>query len=164
VTGVQTCALPISGLVERYGEEVQMTHPDHMVKVEDIDSVLRLEPLYPLTHNVSQKVLGKAIGQALDEAPELAEWHDPHLLKQHGWPAWKTALLAAHNPLELADISHTAPARVRLAYDELLSNQLALGLVRRGMRRSKGLATKGDGRRAQDCFGRPALRFNGQPN
>ena len=139
----------VSGMVERYGDDAQMTHPDHMVKVEDLDSVLRLEPLYPLTHGVSQKVLGKATAQALELAPDLAEWHDAHLLKQHGWPAWKAAVLSAHNPVELADLSPGSPARERLAYDELLSNQLALGLVRRGMRRAKGLPTKGDGHMRQ---------------
>ncbi|MBL4790831.1 MAG: ATP-dependent DNA helicase RecG, partial [Kordiimonadaceae bacterium] len=55
----------------------------------------------------------------------------------------------AHNPNTVQDLDPAAPARVRLAYDELLANQLALGLVRRGMRRAKGLATVGDGRLRQ---------------
>jgi len=135
----------VSGLIEHYNDEIQMSHPDHMVKVEDIDDILRLEPLYPLTHGVSQKVLGKVIRGSLDQTKDLAEWLEPNYLKEQKWPAWHKALLAAHNPTEAKDLDPASPAHVRLAYDELLANQLALGLVRRGMRRAKGIPTKGDG-------------------
>jgi len=135
----------ISGTVEHYNNEIQMTHPDHMVEPEQIDTVLKLEPVYPLTHGVSQKVLAKAIHGALTQTAPLAEWHDPALLAKHSWKAWHDSLLAAHAPDELADIDPHAVARERLAYDELLANQLALGLVRRGMRKAKGHPTEGDG-------------------
>ena len=46
------------------------------------------------------------------------------------WPAWHTALWVAHNPTSVEDLAPETPARRRLAYDELLANQLALGLVR----------------------------------
>jgi len=148
----------VSGLIEHYGEEIQMSHPDHMVKVEDIDDILRLEPLYPLTHGVSQKILGKVTRAALGETKPLREWLEPRLLEKHKWPAWQDALLSAHNPTEVQDLDAQAPARVRLAYDELLANQLALGLVRRGMRRAKGLPTVGDGRMRQKVI--DALPFD----
>jgi len=139
----------VSGLIEHYGEDIQMSHPDHMVKVEDIEKILRLEPLYPLTHGVSQKVLSKVISAALSETKPLAEWLDPRLADKQSWPTWHDAVMSAHNPNVVQDLDPAAPARVRLAYDELLANQLALGLVRRGMRRAKGLATVGDGRLRQ---------------
>ena len=135
----------VSGLIEHYGEEIQMSHPDHMVKVEDVDEILRLEPLYPLTHGVSQKILGKVIQASLKETKDLPEWLDASLQEKKGWPKWQEALFAGHNPTDMQDLQASAPARVRLAYDELLANQLALGLVRRGMRRAKGLPTIGDG-------------------
>ena len=139
----------VSGVVEHYGDEVQMTHPDHMVKVEEKTDVLRFEPVYPLTYGVTQKVLGKAIHGALECVPVLPEWHGADTLKKYNWPAWNDALLAAHNPTDAAAIAPTEPARERLAYDELLANQLALALVRRGMRRAKGVPTRGDGRLRQ---------------
>lgn len=135
----------VSGVIERYGEEVQITHPDHMVKVEEKADVLRFEPVYPLTYALTQKVLGKAINGAMECVPTLPEWHGDDTLQKFSWPAWKDGLLAAHNPKAPADILPDAPARQRLAYDELLANQLALALVRRGMRRAKGIPTKGDG-------------------
>jgi len=148
----------VSGLIEHYGDEIQMTHPDHMVKVEDLDEILRLEPLYPLTHGVSQKVLGKVIRAALDETKPLAEWMEPNLQKEQNWPSWHDSLLAAHNPVEIQDLNPATPARERLAYDELLANQLALGLVRRGMRRAKGRPTVGDAHLTQQVL--EALPFD----
>ncbi|MBF0248101.1 MAG: ATP-dependent DNA helicase RecG [Alphaproteobacteria bacterium] len=135
----------ISGLVERYNDELQMTHPDHMVPESELETVLRVEPVYPLTHGVTQKVLSKLVVAALADAPELAEWHDASLMARRTWPSWRTALAQAHGPERADDLDPHAPARQRLAYDELLSNQLALALVRRGMRRAKGHPIQGDG-------------------
>ena len=135
----------VSGMVEDYNGEKQMTHPDHIAKVEDKAAILRFEPNYPLTHGVSQKVLGKAMTGALESVTALAEWHGAETLKKYQWPNWKEAVIAAHNPACTQDLAHDTPVRSRLAYDELLANQLALALVRRGMRRAKGVPTKGDG-------------------
>src|SRR5690606_8684485 len=44
------------------------------------------------------------------------------------------------------DLDPASPARARLAYDEILSNQLALTLVRARMKRQKGRSLQGDGR------------------
>ena len=40
---------------------------------------------------------------------------------------------------------HDAPVRARLAYDELLANQLALQIVRRKQRERPGRSIDGDG-------------------
>ncbi|MCK5445406.1 MAG: ATP-dependent DNA helicase RecG, partial [Rhodospirillaceae bacterium] len=128
----------VSGQVEHYQGAVQITHPDHIVKPEELESILRLEPTYGLSAGVSQKVMVKAVSGALEHAPEMPEWLDPEHLKRESWPDWKAALISAHHPGDVADLEPTTDARKRLAYDELLSNQLALALVRRGMRRAKG--------------------------
>src|SRR5580704_18080603 len=39
----------ISGKVELYQGEVQMTHPDHVVPLDERESILRVEPVYSLT-------------------------------------------------------------------------------------------------------------------
>ena len=71
------------------------------------------------------KVVGKAITGALTRMPELDEWLDPNYFEQNNWKSWREALLEAHSPVSLDDLKPTAPARKRLAYDELLANQLA---------------------------------------
>ena len=55
-------------------------------------------------------------------------------------------MTAAHHPQTAADLDPNASARARLAYDELLSNQLALALVRERSKKRRGRALKTDGR------------------
>ena len=58
-----------------------------------------------------------------------------------------TALKSLHNPQITEAPSLDSPARLRLAYDELLANQLALSLVRGHMKRAAGRSFVGDGAR-----------------
>lgn len=136
----------VSGTVERFHEEIQITHPDHIGSLEELESLQAVEPVHPLTAGLSGKLLAKAIREALRRAPDLPEWIDPSLVAREGWKPWRAALAEVHAPETEADLLPTAKARQRLAYDELLANQLALALVRRNMRRSKGRAVRGDGR------------------
>lgn len=135
----------LSGKVEFYQGQPQMTHPDHIVSPEDIASLPLLEAIYPLTAGVTLKPLQKATKAAVERAPELPEWQDGPWLKARTWSPWLASLHAAHAPESADDLDPHAPGRARLAFDELLANQLALGLVRLRMRRLPGRAIKGDG-------------------
>jgi ATP-dependent DNA helicase RecG len=135
----------VSGRVESYQGNKQITHPDYVVSVDEKETIQIVEPVYPLTGGLSQKVLIKGIRGALGEAPALPEWLDGPLMKQRKWLPWQDALREAHSPESLEDLSADAPARQRLAYDELLANQIALGLVRKRMRRGKGRTTSAPG-------------------
>jgi ATP-dependent DNA helicase RecG len=135
----------ISGKVELFDGKRQMTHPDHIAPLHQIEDVKRVEPVYPLTEGLSSKVLDKAIRAALVLTPELPEWLDPAYLARRGWPSWKTALKQVHAPASDADLGLLTPPRQRLAFDELLSNQLALALVRLKSRTRRGRVLVGNG-------------------
>jgi ATP-dependent DNA helicase RecG len=135
----------ISGKVELFDGKRQMNHPDHIVPVTQIDSVKRVEPVYPLTEGLSPKVLDKAIRAAVAKAPVLPEWLDPAYLARQQWPSWHDAIRAVHAPADDAELLASNPARQRLAFDELLSNQLALMLVRLKARKRRGRSLTGDG-------------------
>jgi ATP-dependent DNA helicase RecG len=147
-----TSALPegekrlVSGTAELYDGKLQMTHPDIVAKLSERDNVMRVQPVYALTEGLSQNVLGKAITGALERAPVLAEWLDPALVAQREWSSWHDALTAAHMPRELSDLDPASPARMRLAYDELLASQLAIMLVRSHVRKQAGRPITGNGR------------------
>ena len=151
----------VSGRVEHFGRselpEIQMPHPDHIGTLAERETLQGVEPVYPLTAGLSLKVLSKAVRQALEIMPDLPEWMDPALKAREGWPAWKAAVETAHAPEAEADLAPATAARMRLAYDELLSNQLALGLVRQNLRRAKGRVSRGDGQR--QALVRAALPF-----
>jgi ATP-dependent DNA helicase RecG len=147
----------VSGLVERYDDELQITHPDHIAPLDELESLQAVEPVYPLTAGLTLKPLARAVRAALERAPALPEWDDPAFLKARGWTDWRTALHAAHTPEDDTGLGPETAARSRLAYDELLANQLALSLIRARQKRQAGQSIKGDGRL---CAGlRAALPF-----
>jgi ATP-dependent DNA helicase RecG len=140
----------ISGRLEHYEGRAQIVHPDHVLPAEQAADIPDFEPVYPLTEGLSDKLMRRAIAAALDQCPDLSEWIDPTLCAARDWPAWRMAVQQAHAPGDLADLLATAPARARLAYDELFAHQLTLALARRRATRRKGRASPGDGRlRAQ---------------
>ena len=67
-------------------------------------------------------------------------------MQQHGWPDFATAMRAVHAPQNAADLLPTSPVRARLAFDELLANQLAMRMVRHSAAEATpGRAYCGDG-------------------
>lgn len=134
----------VSGRLEFYGGALQMPHPDYIVRPDEKEQIPPIEPTYPLTAGLTQKVLLKIIRAALARAPELEEWQDAAHKKREGWPDWRAALMAAHHPQDAADISPAHLARRRLAYDELLANQLTMALVRQNQKKQNGRAIAGD--------------------
>ena len=136
----------VSGRVERYGDALQMVHPDHIAPLEERESVQTVEPVYPLAAGITLKPITRAVRAALARAPALPEWIEPRLVEARRWPAWNEALAAVHAPEGNDDLAADTPPRQRLAYDELLANQLALALVRRSARGGRGRTITGDGR------------------
>jgi ATP-dependent DNA helicase RecG len=135
----------ISGAIEWFKADAQMPHPDHVVTREAFADMPLIEPVYPLTAGLSSKVLHKAMVATLAKLPILPEWQDAAWLKRNQWLGFSEALNKAHAPLGPEEVLPAAPARMRLAYDELLANQLALMLVRRNLRREKGRVLYGNG-------------------
>lgn len=135
----------VSGTVELFDGVLQMTHPDMIAPVAERDSVMQVHPTYPLTEGLSQNVLRRTIFAALERVPELPDWLDPALAAQRGWPLWHEAVTVVHKPHDLSDLDPNLPARQRLAYDELLASQLAIGLVQAKTRKRPGIPTVGDG-------------------
>lgn len=135
----------ISGRIERYGDNLQMTHPDYIVAPDARGDMPMLEPVYPLTAGLSGKVLQKASRQAVERVPDMPEWQNAAWLKAREWPSFNAAVLRLHRPDAAEDISPASPPWQRLAYDELLAGQLALGLVRQNVRAQRGRPVSGDG-------------------
>lgn len=135
----------ISGKFEIYDNVLQITHPDYIVSEDQLHSVAKIDPVYPQTAGLPAKVLRRAIEQSIALAPALPEWLDIELKNRNKWLSWKDALQDLHNPKSAGDLQPTHPIRMRLAYDELLANQLAIALVHKGNKRPKGRELKSTG-------------------
>jgi ATP-dependent DNA helicase RecG len=128
----------IAGRLDRYGDMLQIVHPDHVTESSAGLMGSLVEPVYSLAEGLTQPKVADFVAQSLARATELPEWIEQGLLDKHKWPAWRDALALAHR-------SEHPEARDRLAYDELLANSLALLLVRADNRRRKGRPLQGDG-------------------
>jgi ATP-dependent DNA helicase RecG len=135
----------VSGKVELFDGIAQMVHPDHMVPVNESSEIPEFEPVYSLTHGITQKTMFKSVQSALTRVPELEEWIDPGLLVKENWQPWKQSIVSAHNPNGLDDLDAQSQSRVRLAYDELFAHQLTLALARLMDRKTRGISSIGDG-------------------
>ena len=135
----------VSGRVEIFDGIAQMPHPDHILRPGEAEALPPYEPVYPLTQGLSLRTMARAVQDALGRVPDLPEWIEPSLFRQRRWPAFRAALAAAHAPQSAGDLAPSAPARERLAYDELLSHQVTLAIARARLKRAGGIATRGDG-------------------
>ena len=128
----------LAGRLDRYGQMLQMVHPDHVSEdAAGLHAQLN-EPVYPLSDGLTQGRIAPLVQQAMTGLPELPEWIEPGLLDRRKWPQWRDALTLAHK-------GEHAEARDRLAYDELLANSLALMLVKNANRAKSGTPLRGDG-------------------
>ena len=131
--------LAVSGKVERFNGRVQLRNPERVDLAAQVSNVAGLEPVWPLTAGLFQGQIRGAMGPAMALVPELPEWHDASLIKREGWPRFGDALRAVQMPTGVPEPA----ARARLAYDEVLSHQVALGWARQRERKRPGRAVGG---------------------
>ncbi|MEL6094222.1 ATP-dependent DNA helicase RecG [Bartonella schoenbuchensis] len=120
----------VSGKVERFNGQLSIVHPDHIAPSEQLNQMPLIEPIYPSTAGLSARALKRAMQGALKRIPLLPEWIEENLKKQQQFPSFSDALHCIHAPTDPNDLALKSAARQRLAYDEFLAGQLALGLVR----------------------------------
>ena len=124
----------VSGRVEEYRGERQITHPDFVVDPAKGEAPPAVEPIYPLSAGLTNRRVHTLALQALQKVPgDLPEWADRHLVTQKGWPAFKEALGWLHDP-QAYDEDRFALARERLAYDEALARESAFALAQAARR------------------------------
>ncbi len=133
--------LLVSGKVESFGGRRTISHPEHVVPADRPDLLPTIEPVWPLTGGLWPRQVANAMAQALGRLPSLPEWHDAALLRREKWPAFVEALTTVQRP----SVVPAEIARTRLAYDELLADQVALAVVRGRLRARPGHSLTGDG-------------------
>ena len=135
----------LSGKIERFGQQINMVHPDYIVPLSGLEDIKKIEAVYPMTAGIGHKILHKAVQYALSKLVDLPDWHDPALQQREKWPSWKEALTTLHTPKDGTEIDPNHPGRIRLAYDELLASQLSLRLARKAMSIGGGESVIGTG-------------------
>ena len=126
----------ISGKMETNGFVLKILHPDYVS--HQLNDIPEFESVYPLTIGLTNKGMNKSIQYIVSQTPDLPEWQDMFFVQKRNWPSWKQAISQLHQPQCLSDIQPQTPSRLRLAYDELLANQLTLFLARHKRKKQIG--------------------------
>ena len=134
----------ISGRIECFNGMWQMTHPDFVVSENKLNDILRLEAIYPLTAGITNKMMAKLAKDSISRLPIFPEWQLNKNEDANNYISFNDAINIIHNPKTIEDLLPSSIARRRLAYDELLSNQLALAFIRKKVKANQGRSFVGD--------------------
>ncbi|WP_430009032.1 ATP-dependent DNA helicase RecG [Methylophaga lonarensis] len=143
------------GEVRNGPSALEMVHPEYrlLTGTDPVPVDSELTPVYPTTEGMHQLSLRKLIGQALayleqQQMPELL----PDALRLHDVAHYKLseALKYVHLPPPDVDVQQLIdrrhPAQRRLAYEELLAQQLSMRKIRINTQRHPAPAIRADNR------------------
>lgn len=132
------------GQVRRGPSLLEIVHPEYRLFYQDGEIELdeQLTPVYPATEGLQQTQLRKLTEQALQtlkmDNKGLSELLPDDILQQQDLPTLVDALDYVHRPPPDADINalmeNRHPAQQRLAYEEILAQQLSLQELRKSLR------------------------------
>ncbi len=151
----------VSGRLTEFNGKLQLNPPDYVESADRQDRFRWIDPVWALTDKLYKWHVVEAMTSALAQIPALPEWHDAALLRREKWPPFAEALRAVQAPTELPGDACLS----RLAYDELLADQVALAVVRGRLRARRGRGLQGDGSlqaKALARFGYTLTRSQGQ--
>ncbi len=113
----------------------EMVHPKCRIVPAGESLADTMTPVYPTTAGLTQKILGKLIGQFLQNAQRtqsLTETLPEEIIKKYRLASFRDSVMCLHNPppdvsLEAMQM-RTHPAWRRIKFDELLAQQLSMRL------------------------------------
>lgn len=127
----------ITGTVEIYLGKKQLTHPDKVAPLSLLSNWQEYEPVYPLTLGLPNFQMMNTVKKALKRFPKLQDWIPESERISNGWPEINETIQKVHTPQLERETFAEHPVRKRLAYDELLADQLTQGLLRKYQKRQE---------------------------
>ena len=123
--------ISFSGELNKRGKMWQIAHPDYVLGDIKNVSIPNFDTTYPLTKGLSLNKFKVAIKESMKYLPKFEEWINQDLLKKKRWYNLETSIKYLHFPQNKKDLNNKEIYLERIAYDEALSKQLALNLIRK---------------------------------
>ena len=133
----------ISGKVKKIGSKKQIAHPDLILSYDEFSTQREFEPLYSLTAGLSNKQIIQTIDnifQFIDRMDPFIDWHSESFLCENGWKGIIETFRDIHIPnKDYFNATNAENPTKRLAYDEVLINQIKIEHIRRLRMKSNGI-------------------------
>ena len=119
----------VSGKIGFYKNRYQITNPDYVTKIENLNYVQKIIPKYSLTDGINEKSYRKIIEQVLSNIQNNEDWYDEQFNKEMKSDSWKKSILKVHQDNKNRDINSNYYRR--LAFDEIFAHLLTMSKNRK---------------------------------
>ena len=87
----------VSGRVNFFKKNYQITNPDYVTFLNNRDYVLKNIPKYNLTKGINEKKYRSISEQVLKNLPQINDWWDENFLKKNKLYNWNKSIMELHN-------------------------------------------------------------------
>ena len=125
----------ISGKINLFREKYQITNPEYVTELNNIDYVTQNIPKYRLTKGVSEKKYRLISEQVINNLPRIDDWLESDFIKKHNLLNWNETIVNLHKTDEGKNVK--SKSFRRLVFDEICANFLTLSENRKRIKRQK---------------------------
>ena len=108
----------ISGKINYFKKNYQITNPDYVTTVENKDYVIKNIPKYNLTKGINEKKYRSISEQVIDNLPIIDDWLTENFIKENKFISWNEGIKRLHQSNE-AQNSQSRSFR-RLVFDNFV--------------------------------------------
>ena len=125
----------ISGKVNYYNNNYQITNPDYVTDTDNKDYVLKKIPKYNLTKGINEKKYRVISERIIKNLPIIDDWLDEKFIKKNKLLNWNKSVSQLHNTDESKDLKSKSYRRI--VFDEICANFITLSKNRRIIKKKK---------------------------
>ena len=125
----------ISGKVNYYNNNYQITNPDYVTNIDNKDYVLKKIPKYNLTKGINEKKYRVISERIIKNLPIIDDWLDEKFVKKNKLLNWNKSISQLHNTDESKDLKSKSYRRI--VFDEICANFITLSKNRRIIKKRK---------------------------
>ena len=132
----------ISGKVSNYNNKKQIAHPDFILSSDDFDKRRNFEPIYPLTNGLTNYNITSTFEKVFRYLENIDDWYSQEFLEENNWLGLLETFREIHIPTDDYFQDEKNNFIKRLAYDEILINQIKIEHIRKIRSKLNGISIK----------------------
>ena len=125
----------VSGKVNFYRNKYQITNPDYVTNVDDVNYVVKKIPKYNLTYGINEKKYRSINSQVINNLPIIDDWLSSEFIKKNNLSNWNESISNLHNFKDSRN--NKSPSFRRIVFDEICANFLTLSENRKRIKKKK---------------------------